>query len=91
MDVSELTRPTRVSQFVISPRKSADTEAVTALPARPKCQYRPGQRVYHQKFGYGVIQEVYLSGTNYNASIQFNIAGLKKLVLGIAPLHIVQS
>jgi DNA helicase-2/ATP-dependent DNA helicase PcrA len=91
MDVSELTRPARVSQFVISPRKAADAEAIATLPVRPKCQYRPGQRVYHQKFGYGVIQEVFLNGAHYNASIQFNVAGLKKLVLDIAPLQIVQS
>jgi DNA helicase-2/ATP-dependent DNA helicase PcrA len=91
MDFSEITRPQRVSQFVISPRRSPEAEAVTTLPSRPKCQYRPGQRVYHQKFGYGVIQEVYLNGVHYNASIQFNTSGLKKLVLDIAPLQIVQS
>jgi DNA helicase-2/ATP-dependent DNA helicase PcrA len=90
MDVSQFTKPARTNQFVISPRKPAtETEVVT--DDRPRCQYRPGQRVYHQKFGYGVIREIYLSGTHYNGSIQFHSAGVKKLVLDIAPLQIVQS
>jgi DNA helicase-2/ATP-dependent DNA helicase PcrA len=89
MDFTFLNRPARQNQFVITPRKPAAAEPAT--DNRPRCQYHPGQRVYHKKFGYGVIKEIYLCGARYNASIQFHSEGLKKLALDVAPLQAVQS
>ncbi|MFA5863225.1 MAG: UvrD-helicase domain-containing protein [Phycisphaerae bacterium] len=90
LDVTELSKPVRTNQFIISPRKPA-VEASVPTPAKPRCQYRPGQRVYHEKFGYGVIQEIYLSGANYLGTVNFHTGGLKKLVLNIAPLQTVKT
>jgi len=94
LDVSEWTKPARANQFVISPRKAAPA-AVSAPAAesasRPRCPYRTGQRVYHERFGYGVIQEIYLNGSNYMGSVNFHTSGVKKLVLNMAPLQMVRE
>jgi DNA helicase II / ATP-dependent DNA helicase PcrA len=90
LDLSEINKNPRVNQFIISPRKSTNALPTPPAPERPRCQYRTGQRVYHDKFGYGVIQDVYLSGTNYLGTINFYNAGVKKLVLNIAPLQTVK-
>lgn len=89
LNLSEINRPARVSQFVISPRKAPDAPVNT--PARPRCPYRPGQRVYHEKFGYGVVQDVYLNGAIFMGSIHFHTTGVKKLALNIAPLQMVKE
>ncbi len=90
LNLSEINKQPRVSQFIISPRKPSQELPAAPAPERPRCQYRPGQRVYHEKFGYGVIQDVYLSGTNYLGTIDFAKTGVKKLVLNIAPLQTVK-
>jgi DNA helicase-2/ATP-dependent DNA helicase PcrA len=92
LNLSEVNKQPRVSQFIISPRKpSNELPAPPAAPERPRCQYRTGQRVYHEKFGYGMIQDVYLSGNNYLGTINFSKVGVKKLVLNIAPLQMVKT
>jgi len=90
LDLSEIARQPRVSQFVISPRKPTQ-ETAEPQAAKPRCPYRPGQRVYHEKFGYGVIQEIYLNGSNYMGSVNFHTSGLKKLALNIAPLQMIKD
>lgn len=78
-------------QFTIAPKKPIQDAAVAADGrGRLRCPFRTGQRVYHPKFGYGVVQEIYLNGNNYNAHVYFAGAGLKKLVIGIAPLQLVE-
>jgi DNA helicase-2/ATP-dependent DNA helicase PcrA len=90
LDLTSLSKPPRNNQFVISPKKKEEQPVSSDTPQRQRCQFRPGQRVYHDKFGYGVIQEIYPNGGNYNASISFTNSGLKKLALNIAPLQLVK-
>ena len=86
LDLSSFSRPARNFQFVINPKRT-ENGASTAAAALPKCSYRSGQRIYHEKFGYGVIEEIYLSGNRYTAGIRFHSAGVKKIVLDLAPIH----
>ncbi len=88
-NIKELRPKPKNNQFVISPRKPVQ-EAATQSNTRQRCEYRPGQRVYHNVFGHGIVQEIYLAGNNYIASVFFHNAGLKKLVVGIAQLQIVK-
>ncbi len=76
-------------QFTIAPKKPIQESAMKSSD-RPKCPFKPGQRVYHPRFGYGVVQEIYLNGANYNAHIHFVNVGFKKLVIGVAPLQSVE-
>jgi len=91
LDISQVNRQPKPNQFVIAPRKPAQEIHETETPSRPRCPYRPGQRVYHEKFGYGVVQEIYLSGNNFMGSVNFHTSGLKKLALNIAPLQMIKD
>ena len=80
----------RPTPFVIGPRRGSDQDedaAASALPSRPKCRFKINQRVYHPKFGHGRIDNIQLVGNDYLASVQFQTAGLRKLVLKYAPLE----
>lgn len=90
LDLSVFQRPTKNFQFVITPRRVENAEPEPAQSG-PICKYRSGQRIYHDKFGYGLIEEIHLSGTRYTGSIRFHGVGLKKIVLDIAPLHAVKE
>jgi DNA helicase-2/ATP-dependent DNA helicase PcrA len=91
LTLSTFARPARNFQFVINARRPTPAEPQPALQM-PRCPYRTGQRIYHEKFGYGLIEEIHLSGNHYTGSIRFHgAAGLKKIVLNIAPLHAVKE
>lgn len=51
----------------------------------------PGDRVYHQKFGYGQVLSVEGTGVNKKASVVFDQVGEKKLLLQYAKLIKVTS
>ncbi len=84
LDVSVCEPTKKYNQFTISPRKPFQDEA--AKTTRARSPFKPGQRVYHKAFGYGVVQEVYLIGSRYTGKILFHGHGLKKLVFDMAPL-----
>ena len=88
LNLTALTPPKRQNQFVINPKRKQDDDKITFTP--PKCTYRSGQRVYHDKFGYGVIEEIHLSGNYFTGTVRFHNAGTKKLVLSLAPIHPVE-
>lgn len=88
LDLSAFDKSPRSVQFVINPRKAPDQPAPTA-PKR-RCPYRCGQRIYHKTFGYGIIDEIHLSGGRYMGSIRFHTAGVKKIALDLAPLQAVE-
>jgi DNA helicase-2/ATP-dependent DNA helicase PcrA len=46
----------------------------------------PGDRVFHEKFGYGNVLDVEGSGVNVKATVAFDQAGQKKLLLQYAKL-----
>jgi DNA helicase-2/ATP-dependent DNA helicase PcrA len=56
--------------------QSADKEVVGAAGAAPEDGYAPGNRVFHQKFGYGRVQSV----DGNKLEIAFDKAGLKKVI-----------
>jgi DNA helicase-2/ATP-dependent DNA helicase PcrA len=49
-----------------------------------------GQKVEHQKFGFGVVVKVEGSAHNPIANIQFELNGDKKIMLNYAKLRIVE-
>lgn len=49
---------------------------------------KPGAKVRHEKFGIGTIISIKGSGEKAEVTIAFDNAGIKKLVLGFAPLKI---
>jgi DNA helicase-2/ATP-dependent DNA helicase PcrA len=48
-----------------------------------------GQRVEHQKFGFGVVSKIDASGSDRKAVIAFDEAGERTLLLSFAKLRIV--
>lgn len=54
-------------------------------------QLEAGQKVEHQKFGYGMVSKVEGSAHNPIATIQFELQGEKKIMLNYAKLRIVSS
>lgn len=51
-------------------------------------QIRAGVRVYHSKFGYGIVQSVDNGGANAKAVVAFDTVGVKTLLLKFAKLLI---
>jgi DNA helicase-2/ATP-dependent DNA helicase PcrA len=65
-----------------------DARAASAPPAPPQSSHglRPGQGVFHTKFGEGVVVTIEGSGDDARAQVNFGRHGLKWLALGIAKL-----
>ncbi|MCK8060784.1 MULTISPECIES: DNA helicase PcrA [unclassified Fusibacter] len=66
----------------------------TVTPSRPVSasdsdEFRAGVKVRHQLFGDGMVISVKGAGENAELTIAFDKKGIKKLMLGIAPLSIV--
>jgi DNA helicase-2/ATP-dependent DNA helicase PcrA len=75
------------------------TPAATAYQHTPSANFTPsdisklqvGNRVEHQKFGFGTVQELDHSGPSSKARIQFDHLGDKTIILSFARLMIVQE
>ena len=52
-------------------------------------QYKEGQRVYHKKFGEGVINKLEAEGDDYKVDINFDKSGNKRLMAKFAGLQII--
>lgn len=52
-------------------------------------EIQPGARVKHQKFGAGTILSVESTGSDVKATVAFDTAGLKRLLLSYAKLEII--
>ncbi|MBR2705404.1 MAG: DNA helicase PcrA [Bacilli bacterium] len=52
-------------------------------------QYQEGQRVYHKKFGEGVINKLEPEGDDYKVDISFDKSGNKRLMAKFAGLQII--
>ena len=52
-------------------------------------QYKEGQRVYHKKFGEGVINKLEAEGDDYKVDISFEKSGNKRLMAKFAGLQII--
>ena len=49
-------------------------------------EFRKGDRIFHEKFGKGNIEEITGRGSNIKAKIRFDDAGIKAIVLSFAKL-----
>lgn len=52
-------------------------------------KYKEGMRIYHKKFGEGIIQKIEAEGDDYKLDIQFDKSGHKRLVAKFANLEII--
>lgn len=53
-------------------------------------ELKEGQKVEHQKFGYGIVTKMEGSGHNPIATVKFELNGEKKIMLNYARLRIIQ-
>ncbi len=53
-------------------------------------EYKEGTRVYHKKFGEGVINYIEEEGEDYKVDINFDKAGHKRLMAKYAGLEIIK-
>ncbi|MDP2804350.1 MAG: 3'-5' exonuclease, partial [Gallionellaceae bacterium] len=77
-------------KFVASPYEAQSYEAAfaaTATPPTPSAMWRIGQRVFHQKFGEGVVTDTEGAGTQGRVQVNFKRAGSKWLALEYAKLE----
>ena len=52
-------------------------------------KYKEGMKIYHKKFGEGVIQKIESEGDDYKLDIQFDKSGHKRLMAKFANLEII--
>ncbi len=69
--------------------KAAETPRVSEPPAQPSGGYRVGMRVVHPMFGPGTVRKCDGTGEDVKLVVQFQRAGVKKLVARFARLEII--
>lgn len=78
-----------------SVRQTSSNQQSSSFSPRPEgeptADAYPGDRVYHEKFGYGNVTSVEGTGVNKKALVTFDNAGEKKLLLQYAKLIKVKS
>jgi DNA helicase-2/ATP-dependent DNA helicase PcrA len=81
---------------VMAPRDAAyvretmtDPELTATAYTSPNATYTPGMRVVHPMFGVGTVKKCDASGEDEKVVVQFQRAGIKKLVARFARLQIV--
>ena len=88
-------RPVRPSSSVLSPRPAARPQSSqprtpdAEFQPTPVLQLRPGQRIEHNRFGYGQIVEISGTATDLKAKILFDEHGEKILLLKYAKIRAV--
>lgn len=75
--------------FEPSPRKPAEPPSTSEPSAKPSGGYRVGMRVVHPMFGPGTVRKCDGSGEDVKLVVQFQRAGVKKLVARFARLEII--
>ncbi|MBR2154720.1 MAG: UvrD-helicase domain-containing protein [Bacteroidaceae bacterium] len=75
-----------MSSFTRLSRISKPTPA-TAADAAP-CNLSAGQQVLHQRFGRGIVERIEGTGDNLKATVRFENAGTKQLLLKFAKLQV---
>lgn len=70
------------------PEPSSGRDKTDSEAGRPnRAQYRTGQKVYHAKFGDGIVIESKLTGNDEEVSVSFKGFGIKKLAASLAKLE----
>ena len=75
-----------MSNFTRLSRISKPTPA-TAADSAP-CNLSAGQQVLHQRFGRGIVERIEGTGDNLKATVRFENAGTKQLLLKFAKLQV---
>jgi DNA helicase II / ATP-dependent DNA helicase PcrA len=65
----------------------SNSGATPERSAPNRAQYRTGQKVYHAKFGDGIVIESKLTGNDEEVSVSFKGFGVKKLAASLAKLE----
>jgi DNA helicase-2/ATP-dependent DNA helicase PcrA len=89
----ELMVNTSVSQSQAAYRRTTSwtSKPPTAVVARGQ-QFRAGQRVFHAKFGEGIVVESRPSGDDdEEVSVVFGEAGLKRLLASFANMEVIEG
>lgn len=73
-----------------APPAAAPLPARKANPANPFARFKPGARVFHNKFGEGTVTALEGTGEQAFAHIRFARHGLKQLSLAAAPLTLIE-
>jgi DNA helicase II / ATP-dependent DNA helicase PcrA len=90
---AEKTQPQQGSKpsFVVPTRPQAKEHTPSAdFVASDTSNLQAGQKIEHQKFGYGVVAKMEGAAHNPIATIQFELNGEKKIMLNYAKLRIVE-
>ena len=77
----------------VSPAKPATASSHTPsvdFKASDPSTLKAGQRVEHQKFGFGTIKKMDINGTDRKATVAFDKEGEKTLLLSFAKLRVVE-
>jgi DNA helicase-2/ATP-dependent DNA helicase PcrA len=82
-------RPEYLPAQPTTPKVVAHTPSSNFVAADPS-QLQAGQKVEHQKFGFGTIKNIEGSAHNPVATIEFTTNGEKKIMLNYAKLRIVE-
>ena len=80
----------------LRPAAASDRKPVSAAPCTPDADFSPvsvlelkvGQRIEHNRFGYGVIREITGTGMDLKAKILFDSFGEKILLLKYAKIRV---
>jgi DNA helicase-2/ATP-dependent DNA helicase PcrA len=81
-----------VVSSILNNRPKAKEHVPSAdFEASDTADLQAGQKVEHQKFGYGVIAKMEGAAHNPIATIQFELSGEKKIMLNYAKLRIVET
>jgi DNA helicase-2/ATP-dependent DNA helicase PcrA len=60
-------------------------------PVPDKARYRAGMRVRHRSFGEGIVIEAQMVGGDEEITVNFEKAGMKRLLAGFASLEVLDS
>lgn len=79
------------NSHMISLRKPKENKVANKPASNVKSsEIKPGTKVKHKKFGTGTIISINGAGDNSELTIAFDKQGIKKLMLGFAPIEIIQ-
>jgi DNA helicase-2/ATP-dependent DNA helicase PcrA len=74
-----------------APRRSQVTRWPASTPTGEAPHFRAGQRVRHTQFGEGLVIESRVRGGDEIVAVAFENAGLKRLMVGLAPLEVLEG
>lgn len=69
--------------------RGASINTQSQVKAGSSQEVKPGTKINHGKFGIGTVISVKGSGENAELTIAFDSAGIKKLVMGFAPIKVI--